>query len=71
MSEFKHFEIVALNTLPGHMRMDYETRNQNLLARVDLCKRCDGTGNEFYSMFRLCTTCGGTGRNPAIALLTA
>lgn len=25
------------------------------------CKRCDGTGNELFSMYRRCSDCGGTG----------
>ena len=26
-----------------------------------LCIRCDGTGNELYSMFKLCSDCDGVG----------
>lgn len=26
-----------------------------------LCGRCDGTGNELYSMYRQCAECGGVG----------
>ena len=25
------------------------------------CKRCDGTGNELFSMYRRCSDCGGSG----------
>ena len=26
-----------------------------------LCDRCEGTGNEFYVMYRTCPKCGGGG----------
>lgn len=26
-----------------------------------LCSYCDGTGNEFYAMYRACPKCGGGG----------
>ena len=26
-----------------------------------ICSRCNGTGNELYSMFRCCIQCDGTG----------
>ena len=26
-----------------------------------MCERCGGTGNEFYSMYRECSDCGGVG----------
>ena len=26
-----------------------------------LCRRCGGTGNELYAMYRQCTQCGGVG----------
>jgi DnaJ-class molecular chaperone len=25
------------------------------------CKRCEGTGNELYAMYRRCQDCGGSG----------
>jgi len=28
---------------------------------LELCERCDGTGNEFFSMYRQCQTCRGIG----------
>ena len=28
---------------------------------LSLCEWCDGTGNEFYSMYRECPECGGSG----------
>ncbi len=53
--------IVDLDTAPFHMRMDYDTRNQNVTNGKELCERCEGTGNEFMSMYRKCTDCMGTG----------
>ncbi len=26
-----------------------------------LCERCEGTGNELYSMFKVCSNCDGEG----------
>ena len=43
------------------MRMDYVVRNTNIDEGNILCKRCDGTGNELFSMYRKCQKCGGTG----------
>lgn len=54
--------LVDLNTVPVHMQMDYNTRNKNVMAGHELCKLCDGTGNEFYSMYKKCPNCGGSGR---------
>lgn len=45
---------------------DQRRRNENL-AKIAadptllLCLNCDGTGNEFYSMYRACPECGGSG----------
>ncbi len=57
--------LTDLNKVPPHMRMDYQTRNENILAGVALCGWCEGTGNEMYSMYRACPKCGGTGRKPS------
>ena len=46
---------------PMHMRGDVHTRNDNIDNGKELCKKCDGTGNEFYSMYRKCKDCGGNG----------
>lgn len=40
---------------------DQLRRADNLAAGHRLCARCDGTGNELYSMWKRCTTCGGSG----------
>ncbi|HON83090.1 MAG TPA: hypothetical protein PLI22_03025 [Caldisericia bacterium] len=45
---------------------DFETRNKNIKSGKKLCKRCDGTGNEFFSMYKRCTKCFGTGVANAI-----
>lgn len=46
---------------PVHMWSDIITRNENIDAGRELCERCDGTGNEFYSMYSPCKDCNGTG----------
>ena len=53
--------LVDLNTVPQRIAMDYQRRNQNLLEKNELCKRCDGTGNEMYNLYRECTDCFGSG----------
>ena len=53
--------IVDLETCPMHMRGDYETRNENVLANRKLCTKCDGTGNQLYSMYQRCSICNGDG----------
>lgn len=46
---------------PVHTHMDIDTRNKNVDARKTLCKRCEGTGNELFSMYCKCKDCNGTG----------
>jgi len=36
-------------------------RVKNSLMPCELCDRCDGTGNQLYSMFQVCEKCNGTG----------
>ena len=50
-------KLTDLSTIPCHMRMDYEQRNNNILSGKKLCKHCGGTGNELYSMYRKCPKC--------------
>ena len=45
-----------------HQRVDAQTRNDNIDGGYELCKRCDGTGNELFSMYKKCSECGGSGR---------
>ena len=42
------------------IRQDYE--RQRLVPPSERCDRCEGTGNELFSMYRRCSACGGTGR---------
>ena len=44
-----------------------EANKQKVDANSDLvlCKWCDGTGNEFYSMYRECPECKGRGTTKA------
>lgn len=51
-----------VSNYPPHMQMDAERRNHNIDKGHVLCERCDGTGNELYSMYRACTDCGGSGQ---------
>lgn len=53
--------LIDLRTVPLTMRMDYQKRNENVEEGEILCPKCDGTGNELFSMFRRCSECGGTG----------
>ncbi len=46
----------------GSQAGDAFQRDQNVKNNHTLCKRCSGTGNELFSMYRTCTDCGGTGR---------
>lgn len=46
---------------PPHMRMDAKKRNDNIAAGRKLCERCEGTGNQFYSMYSKCFACNGKG----------
>jgi hypothetical protein len=53
--------IIDIETIPFHMRRDYFIRNANIRAGKNLCKRCSGTGNELYSMWKQCQACTGDG----------
>lgn len=44
-----------------HQIGDYLIKERNEEEGRDLCDRCDGTGNELYSMYKKCTDCGGKG----------
>lgn len=54
--------LIDLTTVPFHMQMDYKTRNKNIIDGWELCERCDGTGNELFSMYGQCQDCQGSGR---------
>ena len=47
--------------------LDQRTRDSNVdrirtsLIAQELCGRCDGTGNQLYSMYQACEECNGTG----------
>lgn len=40
---------------------DEYTKQTNIDKGNPLCRRCGGTGNELYSMYRQCEHCKGTG----------
>jgi len=46
---------------PSHTLRDVLMRNKNIDEGKELCERCEGTGNEFFSMYHECTHCKGTG----------
>ena len=51
-----------INDWPQHTHQDVYKRNLNIDEEHELCKRCEGTGNELISMWRKCSHCKGTGR---------
>lgn len=69
LSEVKDGDLflVDLDTVPMHMRNDYYKRNLVVAAGKPLCDICDGTGNEFYSMYRQCPMCHGDGIKKELA----
>ena len=50
-----------LEDYPPHMHVDVSTHNDNIENHRKLCKRCNGTGNELFSMYRKCSMCNGMG----------
>ena len=44
-----------------HQYGDVQRHNDNVSAGRTLCSRCEGTGNELYSMWKKCTDCAGLG----------
>lgn len=40
---------------------DAAVQRRNKEAGHTLCKRCEGTGNELFAMYRHCQECGGSG----------
>ncbi len=55
-----------LSNYQPHQQNDVLTRNENIDKGKTLCKRCEGTGNELFSMYRKCTDCNGTGIVPEL-----
>lgn len=45
----------------GRVIADDTKKLNNALAKRQLCDKCDGTGNEFFFMYRRCEKCGGKG----------
>jgi hypothetical protein len=45
----------------GARWIDEFTKDKNAHEGKTPCKHCSGTGNEFYSMYRMCPECQGTG----------
>lgn len=48
-------------TPTDHMWVDRKQAKDNQAAGRAICGRCNGTGNELYSMYRKCRACGGDG----------
>lgn len=42
-------------------RVAEDRLRRNSGERIEVCPWCDGTGNEFYSMYRKCPKCDGRG----------
>lgn len=61
MGDFVKYEEIDIERVPVHMRKDFFRRNDNVRAGKKLCKRCNGTGNELYSMYSRCQACDGDG----------
>lgn len=47
----------------GHMglKQDACKHNENVRSGKTLCRNCEGTGNQMYSMYQACQECNGTG----------
>lgn len=56
--------LIDLDTCTLRVRSDYARRNENIEKNAKLCKHCDGTGNEFMSIYRKCPECDGIGVKP-------
>lgn len=41
--------------------------NERTHKQSELCRRCDGTGNETVNIYTKCQLCGGTGLKPTPA----
>ena len=45
----------------AHQGGDVLVRNENIAKGRTLCKRCEGTGNQLFSMYQKCSECNGKG----------
>jgi hypothetical protein len=54
-------KLVDVETIRVNFRRDYIIRNENIVAGHKLCRRCNGTGNQLYSMWQECQACHGSG----------
>ncbi len=50
-----------MNPYDQRMRDFNVDRVKNSLIPQGLCDRCDGTGNQLYSMYQACEKCKGRG----------
>jgi RecJ-like exonuclease len=50
-----------LKDFAPHQHTDVWRRNENIDAGKPLCPECQGTGNMFFSMYKKCDVCNGTG----------
>ena len=53
--------LIDESTVPLRHNPDYLIRNDNIKLGIELCKRCDGTGNELFFMYSQCKNCLGSG----------
>lgn len=61
MNEKEAYRIVKKYNCSLHQVSDYKTKDNNIVDGNELCPRCDGTGNELFSMYRKCEACDGSG----------
>lgn len=58
----KRAEAIMLKYNCGiHQVGDYLTKEDNEANGRELCGRCEGTGNELFSMYKKCSECNGKG----------
>lgn len=56
---------VIKNAQQSHLGviMDNKKADDNLLDGKEICKKCGGTGNEFFMMYKKCSDCDGKGHS--------
>lgn len=54
-------KIWDVNKYPLHMQRDAIKHNENVKNNRHICHKCEGTGNQLWSMYQECTDCDGKG----------
>ena len=55
------YELWETDGYPLHIQRDMENHNDNFSEGMELCEKCEGTGNQLYSMYQKCDVCLGKG----------